>query len=132
MRKTTVDGMFLWSLVAVIVGAALLLATATVGYSNGAFVMHGPDVQGIQPTPSGYAAGGLAVAGFAFLIGGAIGQLTAWIGALAATASGGYMGWFAAILVFGIVGLWFLPMLLYVVAGPRETSYRGGWHPSGA
>jgi len=51
MSKATVTRVFLGSVIGVIAGAILAFAAVWIAYANGAFVMSGPDVIGVQSTP---------------------------------------------------------------------------------
>ena len=50
MSKPTVVKLFVGSAVAFVAGVLLALGAVWFAYANGAFVMSGPDVTGIQPT----------------------------------------------------------------------------------
>ena len=67
--------------VAVVAGLVLGFAAVIVAYNGGAFVMNGPDVTGIHPTPFAVSMVVLALACIVAIIGGAITGLISWIGA---------------------------------------------------
>lgn len=132
MTKSTITRIFVGSLLAIVAGLILMFTTASIGYNGGAFMMHGPDVAGIQSTPGGLAAALFGSLAMTLVVGGGIGQLVAWIGALVATAQGGFWGWFLVLLVFGIMATAFIPMIAYVVAGPDAREHGGGLRTQGA
>ena len=132
MRKSTITQLFFWSLLALVAGLVLMFVTAFAGYFNGAFVMRGADGAGIQATPEGVAAAILGSVALTLVIGGGIGQLIAWIGAMVATARAGFTGWFLVLLLLGVAGLEFVAMVVYVVAGPDEYAYPRSWRPASA
>lgn len=57
-------------------------------------------------------AGGLTI------LAGAVLQFVAWIGAMVNTAHAQDKTWFALLLVLGLLGLQFIAMIVYLVAGP--------------
>jgi hypothetical protein len=73
-----------------------------------------------QATRSGQSMGGLLVVAMIAIAIGAILQFVAWVLAMLATARIRAWGWFAVLLVFGILGLEFFVMLAYIVKGPGE------------
>jgi ABC-type multidrug transport system fused ATPase/permease subunit len=82
VSKATVTRVFLGSVIAVIAGAILAIAAVWVAYANGAFVMSGPDVIGVQSTPLAWTIVGLGVVAALAVIVGFVGGLVSWIGAL--------------------------------------------------
>ncbi len=109
------------ALVAVIAGVMLAIAAVAIAFFGGAFVMDGPDVVGVQPTPYAW---GLVVFGLlaaVAFIGGSIAGLVAWIGALLNTAELEDKTWFVLLLVLGLLSFGFVAMLAYVIAGPDGT-----------
>jgi hypothetical protein len=118
MAKSTVTKLFVGSLIAVIGGVMLLAAGLLLAYANGAFVMSGPDVTGIHPSLFAWSVVGLAIVGILAMIGGAIGQFVAWIGAVLNTSRLDDKVWFVVLLVLGLLSFGFVAMLVYVLAGP--------------
>jgi H+/Cl- antiporter ClcA len=113
--------------VAVIAGAVLAFAAVWVAYANGAFVMSGPDVIGVQSTPFAWAVFGLGVVAVLAMIAGFIGGLVSWIGALLNTAQLEDKTWFIVLLVLGLLSFGLVAMIAYVIAGPdgaRRTAAR--------
>src|SRR2546423_1868929 len=86
MSKSTITRLFVGSLIAIAGGLVLGLTTVLVGYANGAFLIWGPDVIGVQSTGMAWSAVVLVTIGVLAIIGGAIGQFVAWIGAVLNTA----------------------------------------------
>ena len=130
MSRATVVGLFVGSVVAVIAGALLAFAAVWIAYANGVFVMQGPDVVGVQATPFGWSMVGLAVVAAVAVIGGFIGELVSWIGALLDTAQVEDKTWFLFLLVIGLLSFGIVPMIAYVVAGPgaKHTTTRRTTH----
>jgi hypothetical protein len=120
VSKSTVTRTFLGSLVAFAGGLVLLGIAAGVAYANGAFVMQGPDVVGVQSIPGGWALVLLAVVGGVAMIGAVVGQFVAWIGALINTSQLQEKTWFVVLLVCGLLGFGFIAMVIYLVAGPPD------------
>jgi len=118
MSKSLVTRLFVASLVAVVGGLVLMAGGILFAYANGAFVMSGPDVTGIEPSPFAWSMVALAVVGLLVMIGGAIGQFVAWIGAVLNTSRLEDKTWFLVLLVLGLLSFGFIAMILYVVAGP--------------
>src|SRR5688500_7771690 len=118
VSKATVTRIFLGSVAAVIAGAVLAFAAVWVAYANGAFVMSGPDVIGVQATPMAWTIVGLGVVAALTMIAGFIGGLVSWIGALLNTAKLEDKTWFIVILVLGLFSFGLIAMIAYVIAGP--------------
>jgi hypothetical protein len=68
--------------------------------------------------------------GGAVLIGGAITQCVAWIGALINTFRAQDKTWFVALLALGLVGFQFPAMIAYLVAGPDVRAVSPRWSAS--
>jgi hypothetical protein len=124
MSKPTVVKLFLGSVVAVIAGALLAFAAVWYGYANGVFVMSGPDVIGIEPNPFAWTMVGLALVAALAMLGGFIGGLVSWIGALLNTAQLDDKVWFILLLVLGLLSFGVVAMFAYVIAGPDGTQRR--------
>ena len=118
MSKGTVTRVFLGSVAAVIAGAVLAFAAVWIAYANGAFVMSGPDVIGIQSTPAAWTIVGLGLVAALAMIAGFIGGLVSWIGALLNTAQLEDKTWFVLLLVLGLFSFGLVAMIAYVIAGP--------------
>jgi H+/Cl- antiporter ClcA len=118
MSKGTVTKVFLGSVVAVIAGAVLAFAAVWIAYANGAFVMSGPDVIGVQSTPQAWTIIGLGIVAALAMIAGFIGGLVSWIGALLNTAQLEDKTWFIVLLVLGLLSFGVIAMFAYVIAGP--------------
>jgi hypothetical protein len=56
------------------------------------------------------------------IVGGAIGQFIAWIGAVVNTSRLEDKTWFVVLLVLGLLSFGFIAMLVYVLAGPDGTA----------
>jgi H+/Cl- antiporter ClcA len=121
VSKATVTRIFLGSVVAVIAGAVLAFAAVWVADANGAFVMSGPDVVGVQWTPAAWTIVGLWIVAALAMIAGFIGGLVSWIGALLNTAQLEDKMWFIILLVLGLFSFGLVAMIAYVIAGPDGT-----------
>jgi hypothetical protein len=121
MSKSTVTKMFIGSLVAIVGGLVLLGAGLVLAYVNGTFIMRGPDVVGVHPSAFTWSMAGLAIIGVLAVIGGALGQFVAWIGALLNTAQLDDKTWFILLLVLGLLSFGFVAMLVYLIGGPDGT-----------
>jgi hypothetical protein len=86
MTKAMITRLFVGSLLAVVGGLVLLFIGAVLGYANNAFQMNGPDVIGIQSNSAAWTVVALVAISLVAMLGGAIGQLVAWIGAVLNTA----------------------------------------------
>jgi hypothetical protein len=121
MSKSTVTKLFVGSLIAVLGGLVILLAGVWLAFANSSFIMAGPDVTGIESSPFAWSMVGLALIGIIAMIGGAIGQFVAWIGAVINTAYLEDKTWFVVLLVLGLMSFGFVAMVVYVIAGPDGT-----------
>jgi hypothetical protein len=121
MTKSTVAKIFIGSLFAIVGGVVLLVAGLLLAYTSGAFIMRGPDVVGIHPSAFTWSMAGLAILGILAVIGGGLGQFVAWIGALLNTARRDDKSWFIVLLVLGLLSFGFVPMVVYLIAGPDGT-----------
>jgi hypothetical protein len=118
MSKSMVTKLFIGSLVAVVGGLVLLASGIVLAYANSAFTMSGPDVTGIEATPFAWSMVGVAVLGLLAMVGGALGQFVAWIGAVLNTSHLEDKTWFLVLLVLGLLSFGFIAMVVYVLAGP--------------
>jgi hypothetical protein len=118
MGKPTIAKLFFGSLIAIIGGIVLLGAGAIWAFASGVLVMNGPDVVGVEPSALGWSVVGALVVGVIAILGGAIGQFVAWIGAVLNTSHLEDKTWFVLLLVLGLVSFGFVAMLVYVLAGP--------------
>jgi len=121
MTKTTVSRLFVGGVVAVVAGLFLTVVAVFIAFASGTFIVSGTEVTGVQPTPQAWTFITLALIGVVSLIGGSIAQLVAWIGALLNTALLVDKTWFVLLLVLGLLSFGFIPMLVYVIAGPDGT-----------
>jgi hypothetical protein len=121
MTKTTVTKLFVGSIVAAGAGAILLIIAVSLAFANDLFIMNGPDVVGVQGSPLALALFGLGLAGAVAIVGGMIGGLVSWIGALLNTAQLDSKAWFLGLLLLGIFNFGFFAMIAYVLAGPDGT-----------
>ena len=124
MSKPTIVKLFIGSAVAFAAGLLLALGAVWFAYANGAFVMSGPDVTGIQPTAFAWSTIGLFALAALAMIGGLIGGLVSWIGALLNTAQVDDKTWFIVLLVLGLMSFGIIGMIAYVIGGPDGIKIR--------
>jgi len=122
MPKPTITRVFLGSVAALVAGALLVFFAIWTAFAAGAFVMEGHHVVGIDPTPGAWAMVGLGLIAVFAILGGCIGGLVAWIGALLNTARIEDKTWFVLLLVLGLFSFGFVAMIAYVIAGPDGTT----------
>ncbi len=122
MSKRTITRIFVGSLVALAAGVVLLVAAGTVAYAQGSFVMDGPDVVSVRSTPFGWGMVALATLGVLVVLGALVGQIAAWIGAVINTAQLPDKTWFVVLLVLGLLSFGFIPMVIYLLAGPPDPA----------
>jgi hypothetical protein len=122
MSKITVARLFWGSLMAIAGGLILFLIAGGLGFAGTRWITNGPDVVGVQPTSTTWLAVTMGVFGAIALVGGGVTQFLAWIGALISTSQLRDKTWFLILLLLGIFGLGFIPMLVYVLAGPDGTT----------
>ena len=118
MSKSTVTRVFLGSVAAVVAGGILAFAAVWIAYANGAFVMRGPDVIGVQATPVAWTIVGLGGVAALAMIAGFVGGLVSWIGALLNTSQLEDKTWFVLLLVLGLFSFGLVAMIAYVIGGP--------------
>ena len=121
MSKPTITRVFVGSVIAFIGGVFAIIIGVLMAVANGAIVMSGPDVTGFEPSAVGWSAVTLAIVGAIVVVGGAIGQFVAWIGAVINTSHLDDKTWFILLLVLGLFSFGFVAMLVYVIAGPDGT-----------
>jgi hypothetical protein len=121
MTKSTVTRLFVGSVIAVAAGLVLGLAAVILAFGSNSLQMRGPDVVGIEPTAFAWSMVALAVVGIFAIVGGAIGGLVSWIGALLNTAELEDKTWFVLLLILGILSFGLVAMIAYVIAGPDGT-----------
>jgi hypothetical protein len=117
VSKATVTRVFMGSVIAVIAGAVLAFAAVWIAFANGAFVMSGPDVIGVQSTPLAWSIVGLGVIAALAMIVGFVGGLVSWIGALLNTSQLEDKTWFVLLLVLGLLSFGLVAMIAYVIGG---------------
>ena len=76
---------------------------------------------GIHPSAFTWSMAGLALVGTLAVVGGALAQFVAWIGAVLNTSRLEDKTWFIVLLVLGLMSFGFIAMLVYLVAGPDGT-----------
>jgi hypothetical protein len=121
VSKATVTRLFVGSVIAFVAGAILAIAAVWIAYADGAFVMRGPDVIGVQSTPLAWTIVGLAALAALAMIAGCVGGLVGWIGALLNTSQLEDKTWFVLLLVLGLFSFGLVAMIAYVIGGPDGT-----------
>ncbi len=122
MSKATVTRLFIGSAIAAFAGAILAVAAVWLAIANDVFVMNGPDIVGIRGSVLAWSLIGLGIVGGLAIVGGMIGGLVSWIGALLNTAQLESKTWFIVLLLLGIFNFGILAMIAYVIAGPDSTT----------
>jgi hypothetical protein len=122
MTKSMVNKIFIGSLMTIVAGVFVVAVGFLLALSTGTLVMEGPDVTGFALSSTAPAAFSLAFVGVLGILAGGIGQFVAWIGALMNTSRLTDKTWFVVLLVLGLLSFGFIPMLIYVLAGPDGTA----------
>jgi hypothetical protein len=120
VSRRTIAKTFGASLVAMVAALVLLAVAGGLAYANGSFVMDGPDVVGVRSTPFGWVMIGLAALAVLTLMGAAVAQFVAWVGAVVHTAQLADKTWFIVLLVLGMFSFGFIAMVIYLLAGPKD------------
>ena len=118
MTKATVTRLFIGSAIAAAAGALLAIVAIWVAIANDVFVMSGSDIVAVQGSSLSWTLLGLGLVGALAFMGGLIGGLVSWIGALLNTSQLDSKAWFVALLLLGIFNFGILAMLAYVIVGP--------------
>lgn len=118
MSKPAITRLFIGSIVAVVAAIVLGIFACIWAYANGVFQIEGNDVIGINGGTAAWTTLAVIVVAGLAVVGGAIGGLVAWIGALLNTARVEDKTWFILLLVLGLFSFGFIAMVLYVIAGP--------------
>jgi hypothetical protein len=118
MTKVKITRLFVGSLIALGAGLVLMFAAGAFAIAKASFVMNGPQVVGIQSTPFAWSMLALAAIGAVVTVGGLLGQLVAWIGAVLITAELEDNTWFVLLLLLGLLSFGFVAMIVYLIAGP--------------
>jgi hypothetical protein len=118
MSKPTITRLFIGSIVAVVAAIVLGIFTCIWAFANDVFQIEGNDVIGINGGSAAWTTLGIIVIAGLAVVGGAIGGLVAWIGALLNTARLDDKTWFILLLVLGLFSFGFVAMVLYLIAGP--------------
>jgi len=122
MSKATVTKLFIGSAIAVVAGAILAIAAVGIAIANDVFVMSSNDLVGVRGSGIAWSMLGLGIVGGLAMIGGMIGGLVSWIGALLNTSQLESKTWFLVLLLLGIFSFGFVAMIAYIVAGPDGTA----------
>jgi hypothetical protein len=126
MSRRTVQQIFVWTLVGMIAGLLVSVTALIALVVNHAFIMDGPDIVGFRSTPLTWTMVGIGAAGALLVIGGAIGQFVAWIGALVRTVELTDKTWFVILLVTGLLGAGLVGMIIYLIAAKEPDDRAAG------
>ena len=133
MSKSTVTRLFVGSLIALVAAIVLVMIGVGLAFASGALVTTNPGLTGIDATRFTGAAIVFMTIGALGIVGGAIGQFVAWIGAVVNTARLDDKMWFILLLVLGLLSFGFIAtvsarvclLLLFIamlfLAGPDGT-----------
>ena len=121
MSKTNVTRLFVGAIVAFVAGLVLAFAALWVALASDAIDLGGSDYIEVNGGSGAWTALGLVVVGSLAALGGTIGAVVSWIGALLNTRQLEDKTWFASLLALGLLGLGVVAMIAYVVAGPDGT-----------
>ena len=135
MSKSTVTRLFVGSGIAIVAGSILAIAAIWLAIANDVFVMNGSDIVGLRGGAVAVSLIGLGIVGGLAVLGGFLGGLISWIGALLNTWQLESKAWFVGVLLLGIFNLGFFAMVAYLVAGPdgmRPRADRSARAPAGA
>lgn len=130
MTKPMITRLFVGSIVAVVAGVVLSLIAVISAFAGGSFQTDGPDVTGVNWSSFTWSMILLMILGGLAVLGGAIGGLIAWIGALINTAQLTDKMWFVLLLVLGIFSFGFVAMIAYVLVGPDAYRDEVGVQPA--
>jgi hypothetical protein len=118
MSKATVTRLFVGSLISLFAGAVVTIGSIALAVANNVFVMNGDNIASVEGGAFAWTLIGLAVVGVLAIIGGLIGGLVSWIGALLNTWQVESKAWFVGLLLLGIFNFGCFAMIAYVIAGP--------------
>ena len=122
MTKATVTKLFLGGVLAAIAGGIVVLVAGGIAYTNGVFVMNGPEVVGLRESTLTWILLGIGLVGALAMAAGAIAGLISWIGALLNVSQLESKTWFVVLLLLGIFNFGIFGMIAYVIAGPDGTA----------
>jgi hypothetical protein len=122
MSKAVVTKLFIGSAIAVLAGAVLIIAAVWIAVANDVFVVTDNEVVGVRGSGLAWWMLGLGIVGGVAVVGGMIGGLISWIGALLNTSQLDDRTWFLVLLLLGIFSFGFVAMIAYIVGGPDGTS----------
>ena len=121
MSKQTVTRLFVGSLIAIVAGIVFAAVGFGLAFAGGGLLISAPGVTVVEPVRFTAPAIVAATVGVLGIVGGAIGQFVAWIGAVINTSRLEDKTWFILLLVLGLLSFGFIAMLIYVLAGPDGT-----------
>ena len=121
MTKPTITRLFVGSITAIVAAIVLGVFACIWAFANNVFLLEGPDVVGLNSSSATWVTIGVIVLTGLAIVGGAIGALVAWIGALLNTSRLEDKTWFILLLVLGLLSFGFFAMVAYVLAGPDGT-----------
>lgn len=119
MSGLTITTLFVASLIAFACGLALGVVALILSSTTDALMMRGPDVVGVNSTPSGAATVAVALTAVLLILGAVTAQMVAWIGGIANTATLVDKVWLVTLLVLGLLGFAFVANIVYLTAAPK-------------
>lgn len=119
MNKSSVVKLFWGSVMGLAVGGVLLVLAAAFGLGANVLVMSGPDVTGVRGGPAAWATLGVAAFALLLILASSIVQFAAWVIAVINTANLPDKRWCIGLLIVGVLGLFLLATLAYVISGPE-------------
>jgi hypothetical protein len=122
MSKKNVTRLFVRAIVAVCAGVVLGFAALWAALASDAIDLGGSHYIDVNAGSGAWTALGLAVVGSLVILAGTIAAVVSWLGALLNTWQLEDKLWFAALLALGLLGVGFVAMIAYVLAGPDGTN----------
>jgi preprotein translocase subunit Sss1 len=122
MSKRTVTHLFVGSLIALAGGVVLLLVALWLAWASGGLIMSGSEVVGVRSQPFTWTMVAVAIVAVVVLIGAAITQFVAWIGAVLDTARLPDKTLFIVLLVTGVLSFGLIGMIIYLFAAPDDRA----------
>ena len=118
MSKKNVTRLFVGAILAVVAGVVLGIAALSAALASDAIDLGGSDSIDVNGGSGAWTALGLVIVGSLAALGGTVAAVVSWIGALLNTWQLEDKLWFGSLLAGGLLGLGFVAMIAYVLAGP--------------
>jgi len=121
MSKPTITKLFFGSLFTIVGGLFLAAVGFVLAFGGGTVSVSAGEVTNVEISSGSTPMLLVGAVGVLAIVVGAFGQLVAWLGAVINTARLDDKTWFILLLVLGLLSFGFVPMLVYVIAGPDGT-----------